>query len=87
MVSTMDIVPSSTETPTSTDLCDNRAIIDFPIIPASINCDQLTKNLLKLDLTTQREKGSIDEDEKSGTAKIKSPKSPLTNISEYIFYL
>lgn len=83
MVSTMDIV-SSAESP-SIDQCDNRAIMsnNFPIIPSSIHCDQLTKNILKLDSTSPREKGSIDEDEKSCTSKIKSPKSPLTNMSEF----
>lgn len=85
MVSTMDIVSPTSET------CDNRRaiisnsnVVDFPIIaPPPLNCDQLTKKILKLDLT-QREKGSIDEDEKSCTSKLKSPKSPLSNISEYM---
>lgn len=84
MVSTMDIVSPTSETCDNRRAISNSNVVDFPIIsPPPLNSDLLTKKILKLDLT-QREKGSIDEDEKSCTSKLKSPKSPLSNISEYI---
>lgn len=50
-----------------------------------VDADELTKKVLKLDLSqrSDMEKGSFDSDEKCSSAKLnecKSPKSPLTNI-------
>lgn len=98
MVSNMNIEPRA-------EICDiNRpALTNSAISPNSIEChinqqnngmvdaDELTKKVLKLDLSkqTDAEKGSFDSDEKSNnTDDLKSPKSPLANSSKYLtFYL
>lgn len=77
------------------EICDsNRAIlpnsaisqnsIEFQLNQANAKMDteELSKKILKLQLSKQRsssEKGSIDLDEKS---VIKSPKSPLSTLSK-----
>lgn len=48
-----------------------------------VDTDELTKKVLKLDLSkrSEAEKGSIDSDEKSSIDDIKSPKSPIASLS------
>lgn len=50
-----------------------------------VDADELTKRVLKLDLSkrSKTEDGSFDSDEKAASDDIKSPKSPLGNLSKY----
>lgn len=50
-----------------------------------VDAEELTKRVLKLDLSkrSDTEKGSFDSDEKANLDEIKSPKSPLANLSKY----
>lgn len=82
------------------EICDSNrpALTNSAISQATIECqlneqnngmvdaDELTKKVLKLDLTkrSDTEKGSFDSDEKADLDEIKSPKSPLTNLSELL---
>lgn len=91
MVSNMNIEPRA-------EICDiNRPVLtNSAISQNTIEChinqqtngmvdpDELTKRVLKLDLSqrSDAEKGSFDADEKDDLDEIKSPKSPLANLSE-----
>lgn len=90
MVSIMDFE-------TKNELCDNRPslvqsaishrAVDLEIItpPPQIGTvdSELAKRTLKLELSKRLEKGSMDDDdEKSYSLDLKSPKSPLSNSSK-----
>lgn len=90
MVSNMNIEPRA-------EICDSNrpALTNSAISQTTIECqmnqqnngmvdtDELTKKVLKLDLSKRSgtEKGSIDSDEKASIDDIKSPKSPIANLS------
>ncbi|XP_031636445.1 uncharacterized protein LOC116349238 [Contarinia nasturtii] len=92
MVSNMNIEPRA-------EICDSNrpALTNSAVSQNTIECqinqqqqtngmvdaDELTKRVLKLDLTkrSQPEEGSFDSDEKATIDDIKSPKSPLANLS------
>lgn len=91
MVSMMDLEPKN-------EICDSRPglvqsaishrAVDLDIIPtpvaSPVDCE-LAKRVLRLQLQHSRvEKCSIDDDEKSFSLDLKSPKSPLSNSSKYI---
>ena len=95
MVSNMNIEPRA-------EICDiNRpALTNSAISQAAIEChlnqqnhhemvdaDELTKKVLKLDLSkrSETEKGSFDSDEKATINDCKSPKSPLA-LSKYLIF-
>lgn len=88
MVSNMNIEPRA-------EICDSNrpALTNSAISQTTIEChlnqqnygmvdaDELTKRVLKLDLTKRSgtEKGSFDSDEKATINDCKSPKSPLAS--------
>lgn len=92
MVSNMNIEPRA-------EICDSNqpALTNSAISQNTIEChvnqqtngmvdaDELTKKVLKLDLTkrSSTENGSFDSEEKSNIDDIKSPKSPLANACMY----
>lgn len=86
MVSNMNVEPRS-------DICDSnrpaiahsaisQSSVEFEIIPSKMDCNELSKKMLKLDLSQrdQEEKGSFDSDEKAFSG-VRSPKSPFSNTS------
>lgn len=62
----------------------SQSSVDFQIIQPNMDCNDLSKKMLKLDLNRRHgeEKGSFDADEKAAYSSVKSPKSPLSNTSE-----
>lgn len=93
MVSNMNIEPRA-------EICDSNrpALTNSAVSQTTIEChlnqsnsrpidaDEITKRVLKLDLSKRgnSEKGSFDSaDEKSSTKDARSPKSPLGNTSKF----
>lgn len=98
MVSNMNIEPRpeicDSNRPTLTNSAISQTTIECHLNESNdrmIDPDELTKRVLKLDLNKRgnNEKGSFDSaDEKTSTNEVKSPKSPLANISsEYSSFL
>lgn len=93
MVSNMNIEPRA-------EICDSNrpALTNSAISQATIEChlnqqnhemvdpEELTKKVLKLDLSkrSEKEKGSFDSDEKATIDDCKSPKSPLALSKYYV---
>lgn len=93
MVSNMNIEPRAEICDSNRPALTNSAISQNTIechvneqINGGVDADELTKKVLKLDLTQRmnNEKGSFDSDEKDNMDEIKSPKSPLATLSEYL---
>lgn len=89
MVSNMNIEPRTEicdiNRPTLTNSAISQNTIDCHITNGMVDPDELTKRVLKLDLNQRNdaEKGSFDSDERSSKLdEIKSPKSPLANLSK-----
>lgn len=90
MVSNMNIEPRAEicdiNRPALTNSAISQSTIECHINPQSngmVDADELTKRVLKLDLSQQSEaeKGSFDSDEKADMDEVKSPKSPQANPS------
>lgn len=87
MVSNMNVEPKG-------EICDSnrpaiahsaisQSSVDFQIIQPKMDmdCNELSKKMLKLELNQREEKGSFDLDEKGTLSGIRSPKSPFSNSS------
>lgn len=64
----------------------SQSSVEFKIIQPNMDCNELSKKMLKLDLSQRNgeEKGSFDSDEKAELSGVRSPKSPFSNSSRFL---
>lgn len=86
MVSNMNVEPRG-------DLAHSaisQSSVDCQMIQPKMDCNELSKKMLKLELNQrgEEEKGSFDLDEKgSDVSGVRSPKSPFSNSSRFYVFL